>query len=32
MSKMGDNEYSLEQNGEVKSEKFVYDSNRPSWS
>ena len=28
MSKRGDNEYSLEQNGEVKSEQFVYDSNR----
>ena len=28
MSKRGDNEYSLEQNGEMKSEQFVYDSNR----
>ena len=28
MSKKGDNEYSLEQNGETKSEQFVYDSNR----
>ena len=28
MSITGDNEYSLEQNGEMKSEQFVYDSNR----
>ena len=28
MSKTEDNEYSLEQNGEMKSEQFVYDSNR----
>jgi hypothetical protein len=26
--KKGDTEYSLEQNGEMKSEQFVYDSNR----
>ena len=28
MSKKGDNEHSLEQNREMKSEQFVYDSNR----
>ena len=28
MSKKGDIEYSLEQNGEKKSEQFAYDSNR----
>jgi hypothetical protein len=28
MSKTGDNEYSLEHNGEMKSEQFEYDSNR----